>query len=90
MADNRLGMFSPQNALYASPQAPQDNALYYDDTQGMTQQRGGDPLRWAADYIGQNRDLPPSASAPGLAANSTQPQEDSGVMDILRRYGLAE
>lgn len=29
------------------------------------------------------------ASAPGLAANSTQ-QEDQGVMSILRRYGLAD
>lgn len=34
----------------------------------------------------------PSASAPGLAANSTQPtqQDDQGVMSILRRYGLAD
>lgn len=50
---NRLGMFSPQNALYASPQAPQDNALYYDDTQGM--RRGADPLRSLRDMIPENR-----------------------------------
>ncbi len=31
----------------------------------------------------------PSASTPGLAANSTQ-QDDQGVMSILRRYGLAD
>lgn len=29
-----------------------------------------------------------SASAPGLAANSTQQSSDSGVLDILRKYGL--
>ena len=28
------------------------------------------------------------ASAPGLAANSTQQSSDSGVLDILRKYGL--
>lgn len=55
---NRLGMFVPQNALYAQPQEPQTNALYYDDTAGMPRSRPADPLRWAADYIGQNKDLP--------------------------------
>jgi hypothetical protein len=29
-----------------------------------------------------------TASAPGLAANSTQQSPDSGVLDILRKYGL--
>ena len=29
------------------------------------------------------------ASAPGLAANSTQQSPDSGVLDILRKYGLS-
>lgn len=51
-------MTQPYNALYGPPQAPVDNALYYDDTQGMPRQRPADPLRWAADWIGQNKDLP--------------------------------
>ena len=51
-------MTQPYNALYGSPQAPQDNALYYDDTQGMPRQRPADPLRWLANAIGQNKDLP--------------------------------
>jgi hypothetical protein len=51
-------MTQPYNALYGPPQAPVDNALYYDDTQGMPRQRPADPLRWAAEYIGQNKDLP--------------------------------
>jgi hypothetical protein len=46
------------NALYGPPQAPVDNALYYDDTQGMPRQRPADPLRWLADAVGQNKDLP--------------------------------
>ena len=51
-------MTQPYNALYGPPQAPVDNALYYDDTQGMPRSRPADPLRWAAEYIGQNKDLP--------------------------------
>lgn len=49
-------MTQPYNALYGSPQAPQDNALYYDDTQGMPRQRPADPLRWLANAIGTNPD----------------------------------
>jgi hypothetical protein len=51
-------MTQPYNALYGPPQAPVDNALYYDDTQGMPRQRPADPLRWLADAVGQNKDLP--------------------------------
>lgn len=40
-------------------QAQQPNMLdSYDDTQGMPRQRPADPLRWLADYVGQNKDLP--------------------------------
>lgn len=51
-------MTQPYNALYGPPQAPVDNALYYDDTQGMPRSRPADPLRWLAEAVGQNKDLP--------------------------------
>lgn len=42
------------------------------------------------DRDGKRLDASPRSSAPGLAANATQGDSDSGVTDILRRYGLLD
>ena len=91
-------MTHPYNALYAHPQEPQSNALYYDDTQGMPRSRPADPLRSLRDLIPENKSgglsmLNMLRSALGTSANWLDGTQDPSAVqvgpDTIAPLGLA-
>lgn len=71
--------------IYTYPNGNQE-AVVFDPRNIRSTQAAFDPARRdSANLLAAS----PSSSAPGLAANSTQQSPDSGVLDILRKYGLS-